>query len=292
MQQKTGLIKEWNEQQGAILADDDGKCYHFTINEWKDDREAPEVGGRVCFILPDGRNVKMVEYENMEMPSRMTVTMTSADGTVTRDVSRLAGGPWRMYSDARAWMDAATLLHERFSSCSIEDLTGLLKSPRQVGGVRHVISDRGVVTKYCYGFALELYLKWILTEAKKTFKENHGLSNLVHRLPAAVADNLRAIYSKYWTGNQHALKLMEADTQGVYQTNDDWSTFDKFIGNIDDNQFILGRYATPDQYSIYRSISHSLSREMNRYMDSQGFFEVGHLLLSYVPELDDYGPGA
>ncbi len=276
-----------------ILADDDKKCYPFTIKEWQDDREGPGVGGRVCSILRDGRNVKSVEYENMEMPSRMTITMTAADGTVARDVSRLAGGPWRMYSDARAWMDAATLLHERFSACSIDDLTGLLRRPGQVGGVRHVISDRGVVIKYCYGFAVELYLKWILTEAKKKFKnrnrDGHDLTNLVHRLPAAVAARLRTIYSDYWSDNQREFRLMEADSQGVRQTNDDWSSFDEFIKNIDDNQFIVGRYATPDLYSVHRSISPTLSVEMNRYMNSKGFFEVGNLLLSYVPELQDYG---
>ena len=82
---------------------------------------------------------------------------------------------------------------------------------------------------------------------------------------------------------------MEADSQGVRQTNDDWSSFDEFIKNIDDNQFIVGRYATPDLYSVHRSISPTLSVEMNRYMNSKGFFEVGNLLLSYVPELQDYG---
>ena len=293
MQQKTGIIDQWDGKRGTFIADDDGKSYPFTINEWDDDREDPGVGGRVCFILPDGRKVKRAEYENMEMPSRMTITMTSADGIVTRNVSRLAGGPWRMYSDARAWMDAAKLLHERFSSCPIVDLTGLLQRPRQIGGVRHVISDRGVVIKYCYGLSLELYLKWILTEAGRSFKtrskDGHDLTNLVHRLPKPVADNLRSIYSDYWSDNQNEFRLMEADTQGVRQTGCNWSSFDQFVKNIDDNQFILGRYATPDQYSIHRSISQTLSREMNRYMDSKGFFEVGHLLLSHVPDLRDYG---
>ena len=83
--------------------------------------------------------------------------------------------------------------------------------------------------------------------------------------------------------------MLAADVNSVRELELDWSTFDKFINNLDNQKFIIGRYATPESYSIFPSdISDELSKEMNSYMDSSGFFDVGDNILSYVPNLNDY----
>ena len=81
---------------------------------------------------------------------------------------------------------------------------------------------------------------------------------------------------------------MVVDVNSTREVDLDWSTFDNFIKNIDNLKFIIGRYAAPEDYSIMRTSSSKLSKEMNMYMDSDGFFEIANAVLSYKPNLEDY----
>jgi len=83
--------------------------------------------------------------------------------------------------------------------------------------------------------------------------------------------------------------MLVADVNSVSELELDWSTFDNFINNLDNQKFITGRYATPESYSIFPSnISEELSKEMNSYIDSMGFFDIGDDILSYEPNPNDY----
>ena len=82
--------------------------------------------------------------------------------------------------------------------------------------------------------------------------------------------------------------MMQAHVQGADELVLDWSTFDKFIENLDNLKFVVGRYAVPRDYSIFKTSSGKLSYEMNTYMDSDDFFELGQRVLSHKPSLDDY----
>ena len=136
--------------------------------------------------------------------------------------------------------------------------------------------------------AIELYLKWILIEANIQYKTNHKVTSLVNRLPGSVLANLRNIYFQFERTYKPEFKMMEAHVSGVEELNLDWSTFDKFIGNIHDQKFIIGRYGDPKDYGIFLSRSSQRSREMNSYMDSKDFFALGKKLLAYKPDPSDY----
>ena len=82
---------------------------------------------------------------------------------------------------------------------------------------------------------------------------------------------------------------MIADINSTNEVRSDWSTFDKFIKNIQDFKFITNRYAAPKDYSIMHTSSEKLSKEMNMYMDSDAFFTVADAILSHKPHLRDYG---
>ena len=195
---------------------------------------------------------------------------------------RFIGGPWRVRSDALAWMSAAKELHLRFSQQQIENLSSLLL------GIDVAIGFHCSVIKYCYGFAIELYLKWILIEAKRKFRKEHDLGHLVNKLPYPVLNVLRERYLNFQEKKEPILRMMSADVGGVSEMKLDWTTFDRFIDNLDNQKFIIGRYATPESYSIFPSISGKLSKEMNSYMDSNGFFDLGEHILLYEPNLNDY----
>ena len=51
------------------------------------------------------------------------------------------------------------MLHERFKGNMSDNLRDMFGETQF-----HNISFRGSVVKYCYGLAIELYLKWLLTE--------------------------------------------------------------------------------------------------------------------------------
>ncbi|MDE0077714.1 MAG: hypothetical protein OXO50_09355 [Caldilineaceae bacterium] len=283
MKELLGTIKTWEGStgEGEIQADD-GETYPFTKREWVEE-SCPEVHGQVRVICQDGRKVSKVEYLLIEGWPRLTVKVDSEEGRlISTEQRRLIGGPWRMRSDALAWMVAARELHSQVADQKIEDLSGLLL------GVHPLISLRGSVIKYCYGLSIELYLKWILIEANQNFKESHELRKLVNKVPPRVKTELRKRYSDFQDSKLPTLRMSTADVSGVCELKLDWSTFDKFISNLENQKFIIGRYATPESYSIYPSLSNKLSKEMNSYIDSRGFFDLADDILSYEPDLDDY----
>ena len=189
---------------------------------------------------------------------------------------------WRLRSDALAWMMAAKSIHAQASQNPIDDISGLLLK-------EHLpISLRGSVVKYCYGMAIELYMKWLLTEAKIDYRHDHGLRKLRNKLPKPVLEAIRGIYSNYQKENQPSYRIMEAHAHGADELALDWSSFDNFVENLDSLKFILGRYAVPSDYSIFATSSEKLSKEMNAFMDSDDFFELGDRVLSHIPNLCDY----
>ena len=99
--------------------------------------------------------------------------------------------------------------------------------------------------------------------------------------------NLRSVYSTHWEREKDNIKLMIADINSTKEVQSDWSTFDKFIKNVEEFKFIIGRYAAPNDYSIMHTSSKQLSKEMNMYMDSDGFFRVADAILSHKPNLGD-----
>ena len=179
-------------------------------------------------------------------------------------------------------MDTARALHQQNSHLAIEDISPLLI------GVDRSISLHGSVIKYCYGISLELYFKWILVEAKTPDKKGHELPRLIRKLPPPVLDKLKSIYSDYLIRYTPKFRVMEASVHGVTELSLDWSTFENFIGNLDKQKFIVGRYADPSDYSIFQSLSAHRSREMNSYMASDDFFVLGDKVLAYEPNPRDY----
>ena len=283
MKEVTGQIKSWDEssQQGTIQGDD-GKIYDFTEKEWTE-QTPPSIHGGVRVICQNGRDASQVEYLLIEHFGSAKVTVFPEEGEPrTLSHTRFLGGPRRVHSDALAWMEVAKGLHKQFSSHEISDIRALLS------GDHLAISLRGSVIKYCYGLSIELYLKWILIEAKIKYKKNHKLSQLIGKLPQPVLENLRNIYSDFLVTNQPEFKMLEAHAHGVKELALDWSTFDKFIENINTQKFIIGRYADPKCYSIFETLSGKLSKEMNSYMDSDDFFALGDKILGYRPNLEDY----
>ena len=201
---------------------------------------------------------------------------------IIAEQNRFMGGPRRMRSDALAWVMAARYLHTKTSPHEIGDISSLLLTEHPL------ISLRGSIIKYCYGFSIELYLKWILTEAKVKYKHDHRLKSLINKLPAPVLDILRNKYLKFRKEHQSEFRVMIAYVDRVRELQLDWSTFDDFINNLDKLKFIIGRYATPETYSIFPSSSEKRSKEMNSYMDSDDFFDLADEILSYEPRLEDY----
>ena len=282
MKEVKGRIVRWDagSRQGVIKGTDD-TLYPFTLNEWEDVQQ-PEVDGAVLAICEDGRNVSRAEYIGIEHVPVVKVSIIPKGGERQTVIhQRLVGGPWRVRSDALAWMAVAKELHEQNAHLAISDLSALLQ------GEHPLISLRGSVIKYCYGLAIELYLKWILIEAKREYKTNHKLLQIIKKIPAPVLSKLRGIYSDYQE-QAPDFRMMEANVGGVEELDLDWSSFDSFINNIDRQKFIVGRYADPKDYGIFRSISQERSREMNSYMDSIDFFVLGDKLLAYKPSLGDY----
>ena len=280
----TGIIKTWDGKHGTIQGDD-GVIYPFTTEEWLD-RNAPEVNSSVRVMSQNGRDASKVESIKLEQMPAMHMTVYSKDGALLcSEKTRFIGGPRRMYSDARAWLETARALHRHVAPHPIDDIGSLLV------GEHPLISYRGSVIKYCYGFAIELYLKWILTEANieyKTGSRGHKLSTLLGKLPGPVLGNLRSLYSTHWEREKENIKFMIADINSTKEVQSDWSTFDKFIRNVEEFKFIIGRYAAPKDYSITHTSSKQLSKEMNMYMDSDGFFRVADAILSHRPNLRDY----
>ena len=283
MREVTGRILSWDEvSQQGVIEGDDGARYPFSAREWTEERE-PDVHEGVLVICQNGRDASRVEYLGIEHIPFMKTTIHSEHGDVqTVSHTRLIGGPWRVRSDALVWMAVARGLHQQNSHVAIEDIGDLLRGEHQP------ISLRGSVIKYCYGIAIELYLKWILIEAKVRYRRNHKLTQLVRKLPAAVLDGLRSIYSDYRDRYAPTFVMMEAHAHGAEELTLDWSTFDKFIENLDKLKFVSGRYADPAEYSIFQSRSSQMSREMNSYMDSDAFFVLGDKLLAHKPNPSDY----
>ena len=287
MKELTGVIRDWDqESQRGEIAGDDGRVYCFSANHWTE-TEAPEVDGGVRFVCENGRDVSTVEYILIEHIPILKVEAFSPLGElILSKKSRFIGGPWRMHSDALAWMAAAERIHRELAEIPISDISALLR------GDHFPISARGSVVKYCYGLAFELYFKWILTEAGVSYPERgergHRLSVLLCRLPTPVLNRLRTIYSEFLSVERRELKILSAHVHGVDQVACDWSTLDRFVKNIDDFHFVTGRYAKPEDYSAFQTLSSSLSKEMNMYMDSDDFFELGNILLAYEPDVNDY----
>ena len=282
MQETTGTVVSWDEDAGGEIRGDDDEVYRFTKKEWAEDY-APQVGGAVRVICQNGRDATTVETILIEHMPRIKMTARFPDGNEAYTVqSRFIGGPRRMRSDALAWMHTAKWLHGQFGKQEIDNIGSLLLESHPL------ISFRGSVIKYCYGFAIELYLKWILTEAKIPYRSNHKVGSLGRKLPARVLDNLRTLYKSHLARRGASLKMMIADANSTRELECDWSTFDQFVTNIEHLKFIIGRYATPEEYSIMPSSSERLSREMNIYIDSDDFFVLGLDILSYEPDLADY----
>ena len=187
--------------------------------------------------------------------------------------TRFLGGPRRMLSDALVWMEVAKGLHSVNAPTEIADISSLLI------GEHPLISLHGSVIKYCYGFSIEMYLKWILVEAKIEYRANHNLRQLIGRLPDPVLDKLRDVYCDYRERDRPRFRIREAHVHGVEELDLDWSTFDVFIENLDSQKFIVGRYAEPREYGIFRSRSRKRSREMNSYIASNDFFALGEKIL-------------
>lgn len=280
MKELTGRIVDWNEDSGCgLICGDDDKSYPFTSREWKDPDSDPQVDGNVLVICANGRDASRVEYLLIEHLGVLTASVQDSDGRQTIfSRSRMTGGPWRMYSDALAWMEAARGLHNAVSSEDICDIADLLRA-------EHLpISFRGSVIKYCYGFAVEIYLKWILSEAGLQYQTNHDLPKLVNRLKKIpVLAALMARYADYMERTNLSLLMRQAHVHGIDDLSLDWSTFENFVRNIHDMKFIVGRYGTIDQYSIFKTASQRRSHEMNAYMDSQDFFTLGLHMLTYKP---------
>ena len=262
-----GIIREWSAktQQGTIeksdekTFEDSGVYYPFSTKEWDDDDWEPEVDGCVHFLLRDGRKISHLWYQNMEPP-------------------KYVRGPGRMYLDARAWMDTAAGLHGQFKddmSSNLRDMFGET--------CFHIISFRGSVIKYCYGLAVELYLKWLLTENNIKFNADHRLRKLMRLLPDRIVGRLRILYSSLYCDHMN-LAMKEINSAGISSVAGlDWSTFDSYVGNLEAQRFVVGRYATPESYSIFPSREGELSVEMNRYMDSIDFFHIATGILSFIP---------
>ena len=283
MKEVTGRILSWDgvSQQGMIEGSD-GAHYPFSSKEWTEEG-LPEVNEGVLVVCQNGRDASQVEYLGIEHIPFMKIETHSEQGEVqTFSHTRLIGGPWRVRSDALVWMAVARGLHHQNSQVAIKGIGDLLR------GEHRPISLRGSVIKYCYGIAIELYLKWILIEAKVPYRRNHKLPQLVRKLPAPVLERLRSIYSDYRERYASIFKIMEAHAHGAEELNLDWSTLDKFIGNLDKLKFVSGRYADPAEYSIFQSRSSQMSREMNSYMDSDDFFVLGDKLLAHKPNPSDY----
>ena len=284
MKELTGTIAEWNEHTGrGVILGHDGNQYPFTEKEWDEPNHEPEIDGGVRLICQNGRDASKVEYLAMEHMPSVTTTVYSPQGELIHSESRrFIGGPRRMRSDALAWMNTASSLHAQVGNQTISDISSLLT------GEHSLISIRGSALKYCYGFAIELYLKWILTEAGLTYKRNHSLVQLTRKLPVAVLSELRELYAQYCNTHSTTFKMMSTDVHGTTELTLDWSTFDNFVRNIDAQKFILSRYATLEDYSIFLSSSNKLSKEMNSYIDSSDFFDMGDTLLNYQPDLSHY----
>ena len=283
MKEVTGRIISWDgvSQQGMIEGSD-GTRYPFSFKEWIGEG-LPEVHGKVLVICQNGRDTSQVEYLSIEHIPSLKIETYSEQGEVqTISHTRFIGGPWRVRSDALVWMQVAKGLHEQNSHLKIEDISGLLR------GEHPLISLRGSVIKYCYGISIELYLKWILIEAKIQYRANHHLPQLVRKLPIPVLDRFRSIYSNYRDQYAPTFRMLEAHAHGVEELDLDWSTFDIFVENLVKQKFIRGRYADPGEYSIFQSLSLQMSREMNSYMDSDDFFVLGDKMLAYKPDLNDY----
>ncbi len=285
MKETTGQIKTWDETSGqGTIRGDDGKIYRFTKCEWAEKEHKPEIHGPVLVICQNGRDASKVEYLLIEHMPRMKLTVRSKEGKLLlTEQNRFIGGPWRIRSDALAWMMAARELHSQVAQHQIINIGSLLLREHPL------ISLRASVIKYCYGLSIELYLKWILIEAKKEYEHDHKLKPLINKLPARVLDNLRNRYSEFQqVKNEREFRVMIADVRSVSELQLDWSTFDNFINNLDKLKFIIGRYATLETYSIFPSSSEKRSKEMNSYMDSDDFFDLADEILSYEPRLEDY----
>ena len=151
------------------------------------------------------------------------------------------------------------------------------------------ISFRGSVIKYCYGFSIELYLKWILSEARLKYSTDHKVTKLVNKMKGRrIFGKLEGRYADFMKTRKPTLVMCRAHVHGIEDVSLDWSTFELFVRNIKDMKFILGRYGTMQQYSTFDTASRERSHEMNTYMDSQDFFALGSHLLTYKPPLSDY----
>ena len=283
MKETTGQIMTWDETEcRGVIEGADGKTYPFTSKEWVGQGQ-PEIHGGVLVICENGRDASQVEYLGIEHIQFMKVT-TFTDGGKEKTIShsRFIGGPWRVRSDALVWMQVGHGLHNQNSHLAIDNLSELLM------GEHPAISLRGSVIKYCYGISIELYFKWILMEAKIEYRTDHRLTQLIRKLPGPVLSELRSIYSDYRSRHSPTFRIMQAHVHGVEELALDWSTFDKFVENLVDQKFIVGRYADPKEYSIFQSLSTQMSHEMNSYMDSDDFFTLGERLLAYKPNPSDY----
>ena len=268
---RRGIILEWHEitRKGRLeeytnKGNNTGILHVFTEKQWEDEYD-PEVEGHVHFVLDEKGRVSRICLINFEP-------------------WKFVRGPGRMYVDARAWLDAAQRIHqESMQSPMPDDLRSMFGQMQP-----HVISFRGSLVKYCYGLAIELYVKWLLTENNIEFDKNHRLSSLIPLLPQPIVDRLRSTYSACYAEHQDGFRFMEIDAEGTREVKDlDWSTFDSFVENLEEQRFLIARYATPQDYSIFRSRFGELSVEMNRYIDSMGFFDTASKLMSFVPGYED-----
>ena len=284
MKELTGQVVAWNPDTGRGLIDgDDGERYPFTTQEWADRDHDPTIGGNVLVICANGRDASHIEYLLIEHVRSMTITTHGPAGPSVFSRSRMPGGPWRMYSDALAWMEAARGLHDAVSSLEFADISDLLS------GQHLPISLRGSVIKYCYGFAIELYLKWILSEAGLKYRTDHKVTKLVNKMKERrIFGKLEERYAGFMNTKNPSLIIRRAHVHGIEEVPLDWSTFEMFVQNINGMKFILGRYGTMQQYSIFDTASQQRSHEMNTYMDSQDFFTLGSHLLAYIPPPSDY----
>ena len=262
-----GIIRKWDKcRNRGELEEWDNQCQNtgilrsFAMKDWEDEYD-PEVEGSVFFSLDGAGNVAHVWLANMEPP-------------------KFVRGPGRMYLDARAWLHAAKRFHDESLEVAMPDDLRSMFGEMEA----HIICYRGSLIKYCYALAIELYLKWLLTEYSIGFAKRHGISDLIPLLPSPVLTKLRQIYAGALMKSRDGFRLMEIDAEGVREVKDlDWSDFDSFVGNIDTQRFVMGRYATPQDYSIYRSRFGELWVEMNRYMDSMTFFDVADEIVAFVP---------
>lgn len=63
----------------------------------------------------------------------------------------------------------------------------------------------------------------------------------------------------------------------------DWITFEQFLGNIDNLEFAIGRYAAPGEYSLFESNLEPERQNMNTYIVSDDFFHLATRIMSYTP---------